>query len=319
MTRDISNQIVGVCRFSYAGEGGFAASTRPLWELEAMLYDPMRMKQRFALFETICLPSLANQTDPDFKLIALIADTMPYRWRRRLKDLMAVYPFLQVCTLEAAGPLNSTRRAFRRGWDRKSAFITGFRIDDDDAVACDYIAKTRALAHQFLDMGWADADHPVAIAFHRGIYWSIHDPERPFWEFSEIGPLGLASAMITPNESLANIYRWNHRKVASFVRTWCDPEEMMFVRSLHGVNDSDRSIPPGALPMERADAQEILRKRFGLQPLKTLAALERLRDAAIQAEEDRAAAESEAAQGQVPLDEAFDPGDDLDDLEEPSL
>ncbi len=55
-------------------------------------------------------------------MIALILDAMPYRWRRRLKDLMGPYPFQQVCTLEAAGPLSSTCRAFHRGiyWNMNS-------------------------------------------------------------------------------------------------------------------------------------------------------------------------------------------------------
>ena len=286
MANDLSNQIVGVCRFSYAGEGGFASATMEQWALEAMLYDPARMKQRFVLFEQICLSSLAAQTDQDFKLIALIADTMPYRWRRRLKDLMAPYPFLQVCTLEAAGPLNSTRRAFRRGWDRHSKFITGFRIDDDDAVACDYIAKTRAVADQLLKLGWADEDTPAAIAFHRGIYWNMNSQEKPYWELSEIGPLGLASAMVTHNDSLANVYRWNHRKIAANVRTWCDPNDVMFVRTLHGVNDSDRSIPPTAELMEITKAQTLMRDRFALQPIKTLAALARLRESDPNSDDD---------------------------------
>lgn len=51
MAKDLSNQIVGVCRFSYACEGGFASATMEQWALEAMLYDPARMKQRFVLFE----------------------------------------------------------------------------------------------------------------------------------------------------------------------------------------------------------------------------------------------------------------------------
>ena len=65
MAKDLSNQIVGVCRFSYAGEGGFGSATMEQWALEAMLYDPARMKQRFVLFEQICLPSLAVQTEID--------------------------------------------------------------------------------------------------------------------------------------------------------------------------------------------------------------------------------------------------------------
>ncbi|MBO6604932.1 MAG: hypothetical protein JJ938_17895 [Roseicyclus sp.] len=276
MAGTISNQIVGVCRFSYLGDGGFNASNRSREEQAELLYAPDRMRERFVFFETICLPSLAAQTDKDFTLIALVGDTMPQRWRRRLKDLMTPYPFLQVCTLEAAGPLNSTRRAFKRGWDRQSDFITGFRIDDDDAVAVDYIEKTRATADKLLEIGWCDAENPVVIAYHRGIYWDLKDVENPFYDFREIQPLGLASAMITPVETQTNIFRWNHRRLAAYARCWLDPSEQMFVRTLHAHNDSDRSIPPGAVPIPLRQARNHLWERFGLDPKRVLPVMRRL-------------------------------------------
>lgn len=275
------NQIIGVCRFSYLGEGGFQTQNQDFEKAARILYDVPRMLQRFAYFENICLPSLAAQTDQDFYLVALIGDTMPFRWRKRLKGLMEQYPFLEVCTLEAAGPLNSTRRAFRRAWNGTATYITGFRIDDDDAVAIDYIARTRAIADQLLTLGWADAETPAAICFHRGIYWDMARPEEEqFWDFSEKEPLGLASAMITTPEGMTNIYRWNHRKLASQVRCWIDPTDYMFIRTLHGHNDSDRSIPPDARALPAWQAKKLFRERFGLMPHKLLAMIRQTTDEA---------------------------------------
>lgn len=277
MTARSDNQIIGVCRFSYLGEGGFVTQQQDFESAAEILYAIPRMLRRFAYFENICLPSLAAQTDPDFKLVALIGDTMPFRWRKRLKGLCELYPFLELCTLEAAGPLNSTRRAFRRGWNETSPFITGFRIDDDDAVAVDYIEKTRAIADQLLTLGWADTETPAAICFHRGIYWDMaREEEDQFWDFSEKEPLGLASAMITTPDGMANIYRWNHRRLASQVRCWIDPTDYMFVRTLHGHNDSDRSIPPDARALPAWQARKLLRDRFGLSPRKLLPLIQQL-------------------------------------------
>jgi hypothetical protein len=271
MAKREDNQIIGVCRFSYLGEGGFQTQKNDFDTAAEILYAVPRMLRRFAFFENICLPSLAAQTDGDFKLVALIGDTMPFRWRKRLKGLMEQYPFLEVCTLEAAGPLNSTRRAFRRAWNGQAPYITGFRIDDDDAVATDYIERTRAISDQLLTLGWADEDTRAAICFHRGIYWDMaREEENQFWDFSEKEPLGLASAMITTPEGMANIYRWNHRKLASQVRCWIDPTEFMFVRTLHSHNDSDRSIPPDAQVLPAFQAKKLFRERFGLAPRKLL-------------------------------------------------
>lgn len=266
MATSFNNEIVGVCRFSYLGEGGFEASKQGMEKLAAELYDQQRMNRRFAFFEKLCLPSLAAQTDPDFRLVVLIGTSMPMRFRTRLKGLADLYPFLQICALEPHGPLNSTKRAYRRGLSDGADFITGFRIDDDDAVAVDYIEKTRAAADHLIAAGWADADHPVVVAFHRGLYWDMNDKEAPFYDFREIGPLGLASAMITRPDDHSNMFRWNHRRVGAYARMWTDPTDQMFVRTLHQHNDSDRSIPPGAVAIEKPRAKAILRDRFGLDP-----------------------------------------------------
>jgi hypothetical protein len=270
MATGFDNQIVGVCRFSYLGAGGFEASKLDEAALMDLLYDPARMARRFAFFEKLCLPSLAAQTDQGFRLVVLIGTSMPMRFRKRLKGLAERYPFLRICAIEPNGPLNATRRAFRRGTEPGADYITGFRIDDDDAVAVDYIEKTRAVADQLIRLGWADEDNPAVIAFHRGIYWDLNDRAQPFYDFREIGPLGLASAMITRPDARSNMFRWNHRRVAAHARMWSDPTDLMFVRTLHQHNDSGRTIPPGAEPLAKWQGKKILSDRFGLDPEEVL-------------------------------------------------
>lgn len=262
-----SNQIIGVCRFSYPGKTDPNCTVTGFQTSPDVLFEPERMKRRFAYFEQICLPSLAAQTDKDFILVVLIGDTMPFHWRKRLKELQTKYPFLDLCVIEPTGPLNSTRRAYRRGYDEASDFVTGFRIDDDDAVAKDYIERTRETAQTLLNLGWVSEDRPAAICYHGGIYWDMNRPkDRRFFDFREAAPLGLASAMVTVPDARVNIFRWNHRRLSAYVRVWSDPFDRMFVRTLHGHNDSGRSIPPGAVRMSDGDAFPILRERFGLRP-----------------------------------------------------
>ncbi|MBF9045315.1 hypothetical protein HKCCE4037_18375 [Rhodobacterales bacterium HKCCE4037] len=272
------NKIIGVCRFSYLGDAGFRTLNQSPEEAAAELYASGRMQRRFAYFENICLPSLDAQTDTDFVLVALIGDTMPFHFRKRLKRLTDDRPYLRICTLEAAGPLNSTRRAFRRGLDEEADFITGFRLDDDDAVAVDYIERTREISDKLIAMGWATEEIPAAVCFHRGIYWDMKRSEDQFWDYSEPQPLGLASAMIHHPDSQHNIYRWNHRKLACHARCWIDPHEYMFVRTLHGHNDSDRSIPPGARELPEWQARKLFRERFGLNPKRLLPMMDKLQE-----------------------------------------
>ncbi len=302
----VVNKIIGVCRFSYLGDAGFRTLKGGAEEAARILYAPGRMQRRFAYFENICLPSLAVQTDMDFVLVALIADTMPFHFRKRLKRLADKYSFLRIATLEAAGPLNSTRRAFRRGLDElETDFITGFRLDDDDAVGCDYIERTREISDNLIKLGWATAEVPAAVCFHRGIYWDMKRDEEQFWDYSEPQPLGLASAMIAHPDSQHNIYRWNHRKLACNARCWIDPHEYMFVRTLHGHNDSDRSIPPGARVLPDWQAKKLFRERFGLNPKRLLPMMEALQD------EGSGMARQLATKARADMDN-MDPLDDVD-------
>ena len=77
-------QVTGLCRFSYPAEGGFQVEHGSAEARMAYLYAPARMEARLRQFETICLPGLRAQTDPDFTLLVLIGDTLPARYRNRL-------------------------------------------------------------------------------------------------------------------------------------------------------------------------------------------------------------------------------------------
>lgn len=262
------NQIVGVCRFSYPAMGGFRLSSLEAGALEEALWDPVRMQRRMTLFENVCLPSLAAQTDPDFTLVVLCGDAMPLRWRRRLKALRAAHPFLRICALEPAGPLQATRRAFRAGAREEVPFVTGFRIDDDDALAVDYVERLRVRADAMLDAGWADAETPVAITFQTGLFWALDAPGQPVYRYTETSPPGQASAMVTVFDSQHNIFRWTHTHLAAHVRLWAEPGPEMFVRTLHGGNDSDRRVSRRAERLDEREGATLLRDRFGLAPLR---------------------------------------------------
>ena len=277
MARRPDNQIVGVCRFSYPAKAGFRLSAEGHDAIVDALYAPERLRRRFAYFEMICLPSLAAQTDPDFTLVVLIGDAMPIRWRKRLKALRATYPFLQICAAEPLGPLQATRRAFRIGAVEDVPFVTGFRLDDDDAVACDYIERLRETSDRLLDAGWATEGDARGHRVSVGDLLGTGQTGPPgLFAFSEIRPLAQASAMITPFDFRLNIFRWNHAHLLAHVRCWTDPEPDMFVRSVHDGNDSGRTVPKDAERLPPGEAVSVLRDRFGLAPMRIRPQLGRL-------------------------------------------
>ena len=266
---DFKNQIIGVMRFSYPAKDGFARSLWPEEKLEAHLFDHDRMMMRFRYLEAITLPSLIGQTDKDFKLVILAGQSMQPRFKNRLREIGAQHDFIKCLFFPSMGGAGSSKRAFRRAIDEGTTHVTGFRIDDDDAVACDYIAKTRALADKVIAGGLAD--RPYAIAFSKGVYWDLNDPDEPFHEFREPQPLGLACAMITTAEMETSIYRYNHRRLCCHVPTYMDPDDFMFMRTLHQTNDSGRKIPPHAVKLPADKGLRLMEKRFSINVPEAMA------------------------------------------------
>ncbi|WP_281823326.1 glycosyltransferase [Jannaschia rubra] len=264
------NQIIGVIRFSYPATDGFAASRMEEGALEAMLYSPDRLASRFAYLETVTLPSLAAQTDGDFDCVILAGTSLPRDAQARLLALADRHSFLRIAFLDRMGPLAAARRSFRRAVRDDATHVTGFRLDDDDALGVDYVAKARDRADRLLAGGFAEG--PTCVAFTRGLYWDLHDPDQPFHSFREAYAPSLACAMITTADMPTCIYRYNHRRIATFIPTYLEPGgHEMFIRTLHESNDSGRSIPPHSEPMETVRGRKLLEQRFGIDPEAAMA------------------------------------------------
>ena len=88
-------QVIGLCRFSYLARGGFQVMHKDDAERAAYLYAPERMEERFRTFESLTLPSIRAQTDPDFTFLIVTSHEMPATYLERLQDLTRDVP--QTC------------------------------------------------------------------------------------------------------------------------------------------------------------------------------------------------------------------------------
>ena len=85
-------QAIGLCRFSYPAIGGFQVEHDSIEERIDFLYQEARLEERFRLFETVALPCLREQTDPNFDLIIVIGDQLPKQHVERMYDITADMP-----------------------------------------------------------------------------------------------------------------------------------------------------------------------------------------------------------------------------------
>lgn len=228
-------QVIAICRFSYPGIGGFQVEHASLAERIAYLYAPERMEERFRTFETITLPPLRAQSDPDFIFQVIIGETLPEVYRARLDALLSDVPQAVVMAL----PPGRHRPIMQAAINEVRAFDTEpclqFRMDDDDAVAIRYVERLRDVAGDLHKL--SRRHRHLAIDFNQGYI------ARP-------GPEGLAVAptkvpyttaalalMIQPKVELT-VMNFAHAKVAQNMPTVTFSGEDMLIRGHNDYNDS---------------------------------------------------------------------------------
>lgn len=255
-------QVIGLCRFSYPALGGFQVEHDSVEERIAFLYQKERLEERFRLLETVALPCLRAQTDPDFDLIIVIGDTFPPDSRDRLEALTADMPQVQIQAHPPLPQREIMKDILRKARTDPSAPCLHFRYDDDDAVALNFIERLRkaqadcaALCEQHrtvafdYNMGYVaefSADGIAAVEIHRPYY---------------VAALGM---YIRGGDGLT-IMSFAHEKLARFMPTVTFADEPMFVRSHNGYNDSRQKKvkPVPVTPLSDEQELEFL-KRFAI-------------------------------------------------------
>lgn len=248
-----------ILRFSYPALAGFRRLQAQVEDTEALLYEPARLERRFALFETLTLPSLLAQTDGDFTTLFVTGQTLPPAARARLHRAAARLPGAEVVALPPMHAYEAVRAALETlPWHGASHTVT-LRLDDDDALDVGFMARLRNCVARLLPLQEGDA--PLAVAYNRGCMVDLSGPRPAFNPVVERLPLGCGTALIAPAGHPDNIYRRNHRWLPQFVDTFSEARTLSWLRSVHGDNDSDGaavgrrlSVPPRVLAAELAEA-----------------------------------------------------------------
>lgn len=231
------NQIIGLMRFSFPCKGGFAKDEEDMAVLEARLFDPERLARRFDLFEKLTLPSLKAQSDGDFRMVFLIGKNLPSEWRDRLNDGIADLKGARVVSLPPLAHYLAIRKAYHLATPDAATHVTGFRLDDDDALDIDHIARMRRTVEAMLPAVGMDA--PLVTGCNRGFFLERKASGNEIYEVVEKNPIGLGLAMTTPRGVSENIFRRNHRFCSQFYNTFTEANTPAFIRTVHSDNDSD--------------------------------------------------------------------------------
>ncbi len=254
-------QVLGLCRFSVPSLGAFQVEHDSIEERRAMLYAPERLEHRFLWFSHVALPSIRAQTDPDFRLIVLLGEDFPEPWLSQMQALIADVPQV-VLDFAPPGPHREVcADAMRRHVDPTADVLAQFRLDDDDGVAVDFVARIRAdLAAVLPVYGRADL---MALDYCRGVLLTETDGilvptlrRASLWTPALVllsRPMAARMILDYPHHLI-----WRHMPLISF------QDEAMFLRGSHGGNDSaiGQERRPETLPLERWPG--LMQRRYGI-------------------------------------------------------
>ncbi len=245
-------QVIGLCRFSYPALGGFQIEHDSVQDRMAFLYDPVRMEERFATFETMTLPSLRAQSDGDFTLAIVVGTAMPAPLLERLFDLVGDMEQAVIIPREPGRHRQVMREVINlvRDDDRPCHSLQ-FRMDDDDAVAIRFVERLRAVA---ADLGPVLAQHRyVGIDFNQGHIARIDAQglcASPTIETLWTPALGMA---VAPGAS-RGIMNFSHAKLSRVMPVLSLPGEDMFIRGHNDFNDSRQKAGIRPVRLPRLDA-----------------------------------------------------------------
>ena len=255
-------QIIGFCRFSYPAEGGFQVEHDSIRDRIAYLYSPERMEERFQHFETICLPGLKAQSDPDFAFLILVGDQLPEVYRTRLDSLIEDFPQAHVIALPPMAHRLACQTAINAARDMALPCLQ-FRHDDDDAVAVDFVAHLRQVAEDCVPL--LARHRLVGFDWNRG-YVARPDAQglcaepamKPYW--------GVAEAMYVRAGVKQTIMNFSHNKISQFMPTVTFTQPEMYVRGHNDHNDSRQKahVAPAHLPRLDAEGEALFRARFAI-------------------------------------------------------
>ena len=256
-------QVIGLCRFSFPAMGGFQVEHESTEERSTYLYRAERMQERFRHFETIMLPSIAQQSDTDFTFVIVIGDNLPDIYQERLFDLCAPYPHILIQAHAPADHRETMKTAFNSVRTKTDAPCLQFRHDDDDAIALNFVqsfkqvaAECRPLLERNKFVGFDFARGYVVRPAAEGLY--VEETYHPSW--------GVALGISVAPHIQKSIMNFAHGKLARFMPAISFDNPPMYLRGHNDFNDSRQGPNVRAPKLSLLDSagEQMFRETFGV-------------------------------------------------------
>lgn len=208
--------------------------------------DPAWLGPRFELFERYCLPSVRQQTENGFKWIIFFDRETPEPYAARAREL-AKGAYNAHFVGDLSGDL--IRKTIRDTADGADRVITT-RLDNDDAVANDFVERIQAAAQQTPERYYLNFPKGLIVSGDR-LYHRI-DRSNAFVSYVE--PVG---------DELEGVWAQPHTQIAAHAPVFQIDEDAGWLQVVHGANVSNKvrgtRIPRAGSGLERFSCATDLR------------------------------------------------------------
>jgi len=191
----------------------------------AKMIDEGYLAQRLELFERFCLPTIRSQTEQDFKWLVLFADETPAPVKARVAAYGADWAnFVPVYLPRGTGSVGPL--VVGPYLDGSPQTLVTTRLDNDDGLARDYIAKVRrhTVGNERLVLQF-----PMGYVWHDERIYLDRQEHNAFTTLVEPLPQGNAGVFNT-------IYKGSHSDIERLGRVINVDEQPSWLQVIHGSN-----------------------------------------------------------------------------------
>jgi hypothetical protein len=193
-----------------------------------------RLREKFSLFEKLCLPSLIHQNfKNNLTIIIRITNNLPLKWKNRLYALTNRYKFIVIQEFDAikGSYSDSLRMIHLESFIKNDTqLVATTRLDDDDALATNFVSTVR----RYISPTYVNK----IISFPRGYEL---DSRNKRYIISNRKLIALGLTLIQKKDDYdrfpSGAYSGNHTKWRRKTKCYF-VNNIMYIRSRNNANDS---------------------------------------------------------------------------------
>lgn len=223
-------KVYGFCRFSFFGQSDTGKHVQSVEDAQRLLWNHERMAVRFHLLENMMLPSIRHQDDQDFSFVILTSHDMPDTYQARLDAAVADMPNVRILRAETRNIGYALKPIMREASNDQRDPAVHFRIDDDDAVAVQYVSRLRAAAQGLRP--------DTMISFSNGVLGFTDGDIARHRAFDKTA-IAIGLAIVKHPDNLRNVFQIQHRAYMRSNPHYIDPTFPAYHYTRHSTNNTN--------------------------------------------------------------------------------